>query len=112
MKGELDDVQAELEKPAPEPPSDPKPKVKKGVKKVAKKVEKTAKKAEKKSNGTAKSADDNLVTLASLAEEAEITPASARKKLRGAELENPGRWAWPEGSKGLKEAKKILGLAA
>ena len=75
------------------------------AKKVAKKVDKVAKKAKD------TEADPNVVTLAQLAEEAEIAPQSARVKLREAGVERPeGRWVWPVGSKALKEARKTVGL--
>lgn len=66
-----------------------------------------------KSKKKAKSDDDEgYVTVEDLAEEAEINAQSARVKLRDAELEKPegGRWRWKEGSKGLKEARKAIGL--
>jgi hypothetical protein len=78
-------------------------------KKVAKKVTKKDKKSEKKaakSNGST----EGKVTLADLASEAKITGASARRKLRDAELSRDGRWAWEDGSKALKDARKALGL--
>src|SRR5262249_23351335 len=96
-------------------------KVKKVAKKVSKKVKdedatevKTKVKAKKtngKANGHAEESDDGLITVAQLAEEAEISPQSARVKLRAAEMDRgEGRWKWAEGSKGLKQARKILGL--
>jgi hypothetical protein len=99
----------------------PEPKAKKGARKVAKPEKKVAKKVAKKmakGNGgkpekkvAAKEVDENVVTLAQLAAEAEIAPQSARVKLREAEVERPeGRWVWPVGSKALKEARKIIGL--
>jgi hypothetical protein len=80
--------------------------------------EKPSKKAKKgkdkgKSKKKAKSDDDEgYVTVEDLAEEAEINAQSARVKLREAELEKPegGRWRWKDGSKGLKEARKAIGL--
>lgn len=77
------------------------------TKKVSKKVTKP--------NGTAKAShmDEDTVTLSSLASEAGIKAQSARVKLREASIARPeGRWAWPVGSKGLKEARKALGLDA
>lgn len=76
------------------------------VKKVAKKSEKAEKSTKKSANGS-----ENLVHLADLASEAKITAQSARKKLREAKVERSGRWAWEDGSKALKEARKALGLA-
>jgi len=77
--------------------------------KVKAKPAKTAAKSAKK---PAKSDDNGFVTLQSLAEEAEIEPQSARVKLRDSDLEKPegGRWRWKEGSKALKDARKVLGL--
>lgn len=103
----VNDAEASLEKPE-------KPKSK-GAKKV-KKVEKTAKKVAKKvakTNGHAKPKEsaEGLVTVADLAEEAKISPQSVRVKLRAAELDRgEGRWKWEEGSKALKQARKVLGL--
>lgn len=74
-----------------------------GGKKVAKKVVK--KKVAKASKGT-----DGLISLADLAKEAKIAPASARVKLRAAEIERDGRWAFKDGSSALKAARKALGL--
>lgn len=56
--------------------------------------------------------DDGKVSIEDLAEEAGINAQSARVKLREAEMEKPdgGRWRWPDGSKGLKQARKALGL--
>lgn len=56
--------------------------------------------------------DDGLITIAELAEEAEITAQSARIKLREAGCTKPegGRWKFKPGSKPLKEARKILGV--
>jgi len=54
---------------------------------------------------------DGFVSVAQLAEEAEITPQSARVKLRSSEVERPeGRWLWKNGSSQLKAARKVLGL--
>jgi hypothetical protein len=110
-------IKADMEE---SPPAKPKPKkVKKVAKKVSKKVKdeetakpaKTAKKGGKTNgNGHAES-DDGLITVAELAEEAGISPQSARVKLRAAELDRgEGRWKWQPGSKGLKSARKVLGL--
>lgn len=79
----------------------------KKVKKVAKKV---VKKVSKKSKAEKSDSTEGKVTLADLASEAKITTAGARRKLREAELSREGRWAWDEGSKGLKDARKALGL--
>lgn len=72
-----------------------------------------SKKGKAKSKAKAKSDDDDgYVTIADLAEEAEIEAQSARVKLRESELGKPegGRWRWKEGSKDLKAARKVLGL--
>ncbi len=95
-------------------------------KKMAKKVDKKAEKEESngkadakaKKNGKAAKADkdedsnDGMITLADLAGEAKISGAAARRKIRAAELERDGRWAWKDGSKSLKTARKALGLDA
>ena len=110
----VNEVKASLDQPGK-----PKPK---GAKKVAKKVKKAAEadapKGKKKSakpngiSGGGKSEEsDGLVTVADLAAEAEISPQSARVKLRAAELDRgEGRWKWEPGSKALKAARKVLGL--
>jgi hypothetical protein len=110
----VNEVKATLEAPG-------KPKTK-GAKKVAKKVKKTEaeqaeapkgkKKVAEKTNGKSNHGEsDGLITVAQLAEEAEISPQSARVKLRAAELDRgEGRWKWEPGSKALKAARKVLGL--
>src|ERR1051326_328930 len=91
----LDEVASDLSQ-EPESTESNKPKK---VKKVAKKeVKKAAKKVAKKSTKQTESTEGK-VTLAELASEAKITTASARRKLRDAELNREGRWAWDEGSK-------------
>lgn len=81
------------------------------VKKVIKKV------AKKSSNGGGaprgpQEVPDGYISVAQLAEEAEITPQSARVKLRTSEIARPeGRWLWKKGSSQLKEARKVLGLS-
>lgn len=71
-------------------------------------------KTKAKSNGDSKGPQEvpeGHVSIAMLADEAEITAQSARVKLRGSDIERPeGRWVWPEGSKGLKKAREVLGL--
>lgn len=122
LQADIDSVKADLESTPPEPSR--KREVKKVAKKVVKKVKKVeaeeespkAKaKAKAKGNGSAKEAksdDDGLVTVAALAQEAQISPQSARVKLRSAELNRgEGRWKWAPGSKELKEARKVLGLS-
>jgi hypothetical protein len=93
----------------------PKGKKAKGKPVKAEKAEKTNGKAAKKSgNGESRGPQEvpeGHVSVAQLAEEAEITAQSARVKLRSSEIERPeGRWVWPEGSKALKKAREILGL--
>lgn len=84
---------------------------------MAGKVKKVIKKVAKKSNGGGaprgpQEVPDGFVSVAQLAEEAEITPQSARVKLRTSEIARPeGRWLWKSGSKDLKEARKVLGLS-
>jgi outer membrane biosynthesis protein TonB len=118
LQDSINKVAANLngEEPAPKPKREVKKVAKKVLKKKAKKADdeekstKKVKKAAKESNG----ADDEegLVTVADLAAEAQISPQSARVKLRAAELDRgEGRWKWAEGSKGLKQARKILGIA-
>jgi hypothetical protein len=79
--------------------------------KKVKKMKKGAKRAEKSSKKESK-ADKNVVRLKDLAKQAKIGEASARKKLRDADVERgEGRWSWDLGSKALKSARKALGLA-
>ena len=103
----LSDVQDDLSK-TPEASSTTK------VKKVAKGESKKAAKKVVKKTGEGKKAKadsgDNRILLADLASEAKITAASARRRLRDAELSPEGRWSWEPGSKALKEARKVLGL--
>lgn len=101
VESNLADVEAEM---AEGEANKPKRKVKKVAKKSPKKVAKKSKKADKPESTEGK------VTLAELASEAEITTASARRKLRDAELSREGRWSWDEGSKGLAQARKALGI--
>lgn len=72
-----------------------------------KKARKTAAKpaAEKKP----KVAEDR-VTLAQVCEEVGIAPATARRKLREAEVQRPeGQgWGWKPGSRDLEKVKKVL----
>lgn len=100
----LSDVSDDLAKdPEPSEPS-------KKVKKVAK-AKKVTKKTGKASKSESKKADtEGRILLADLASEAKITGASARRRLRAADLSPEGRWSWEEGSKALKEARKVLGL--
>lgn len=83
---------------------------KKGAKKVAKKVAKRVAKDKPETNGA--TGEENVVTLATLATEAKMSGAVARRKLRDAELKRDGRWSWEEGSKDLKKVREVLGLEA
>lgn len=97
----IGEVESDLnEEPAPDKPTPKK------VKKVAK-SKKAAKKVSKKSASRSESSDGK-VKLADLASEVGITAAAARRKLRAANLSRDGRWAWEEGSKELKAARKAL----
>lgn len=116
LERDLAQVAADLEIPPPEPGSR-----NKGVRKVVKKVTKVKPSAkpvkEAKTNGKAEApaeSEEGKVTLATLAAEAEITPAGARRKLRNAEgiERGEGRWVWEEGSKALAAVRKVLGLDA
>ena len=83
---------------------------------MATKVKKVVKKAKKSANGGGargpQEVPEGHTSVAQLAEEAEITPQSARVKLRTSEAERPeGRWVWKNGSQALKAARKVLGLA-
>lgn len=106
LETDLEKVKADLAEPPPEPGS------RKGVKKVVKKVVKKGKEAKPAKSSNGAEPEEGQITLATLAAEAEITPAGARRKLRAAELERDGRWSWAEGSKGLAAARKALGLDA
>jgi hypothetical protein len=78
---------------------------------VATKTKKAPKKKAAKTNGAAKKVDkaeDGLVSLKALAAELKIEPRLARVKLRKAEIENPGRWAWKDGSAELTKIRKLL----
>lgn len=102
---DLDETEAEDEGDEDMDEEDEAPAKSKSKSKKAAKPAKSAKKA-------AKPSDDGFVSLQDLASEAEIEPQSARVKLRDSDLEKPegGRWRWKEGSKALKEARKVLGL--
>ena len=87
--------------------------IKKVVKASSSKQEKTSKKES--SNGAGRGPQevpDGYVSVAMLAEEAEIAAQSARVKLRASDIDRPeGRWLWKKGSQSLKQARKVLGLA-
>lgn len=97
--------------PSTSPKSD---EVKKVATKVVKKVKKVAAKKESNGGGAARGPQEvpeGMVSVAELAEEAEITPQSARVKLRASDVDRPeGRWLWKKGSSSLKAARKVLGL--
>ncbi len=99
----LSDVQTDLSQEPPETSEKPKK-----VKKVAK-AKKSAKKVAKKASKPEKS-EDGKISLSDLCGEAGITTAAARRKLRDADLSREGRWAWEDGSKALKDARKVLGI--
>ena len=52
--------------------------------------------------------EDNRVSLATLCEEVGIAPQAARRKLRASNLVKDGRWAWPEDSDELEEARAVI----
>jgi hypothetical protein len=64
-----------------------------------------------KTNGHAKDTD-GLVSLKALCSTLKMAPRLARIKLRKAEIENPGRWAWREGSGELTKVRKLLSAAS
>lgn len=112
IKQKVEAIREELKEPLPEPqnPKEKKMATKKKSRKARKKKGKGAKKVGAKKKA-AKSNSDGI-TLKELADEAGISGQSARKKLRdaGIEREEGGRWAWKEGSKALKAARKAIGL--
>lgn len=125
IKADLQEIRNELGEAAS---------TKRKVKKVAKKVAKTetteettskknkskgktAEASTTKSNGAKRTrtehVEEGMVSLRQLAEEAGIAPPVARAKLRASDIDRgDGRWKFEEGSKRLKEARKILGTAA
>lgn len=72
-----------------------------------------AKPSKPKTNGKP-AADENMVTLSSIADEHKVEPAELRKALRGSKIKKPGdSWRWPKSHADLKEVKKLAeGLAA
>ncbi len=101
---------------------------KRKVTKVAKKVAKTEvnadpapKKRTSKGKSTAETApkrtrservEEGMISLRQLAEEAGLAPPVARAKLRTSDIDRgDGRWKFEEGSKRLKQARQILGIA-
>lgn len=66
----------------------------------------------KASENTDDNGDDDRVTLAELADEANISTQQARQKLRaaGIEREDGKRWSWTPRAKALTAVKKALGL--
>lgn len=89
--------------------SDPKPARKKSTTRTTKTAPKTR---ATKSPKPKPSSQRDVVTLAELAEEANITPAQARQKLRKADIEREGgkRWEWAPNSRDLKAVRKALDL--
>jgi hypothetical protein len=79
-----------------------KPRKRKTVNAAKANGKKPAKAASKKND------DDGMVSLATLAKELKIEPRTARMQLRKAEIENPGRWAWKDGSGELTKIRKLL----
>ena len=113
----IEAIKEELKKPIPPPltTKEKKSMAKKAPKKSAKKgaAKKTsAKKSSAKKKGGKKKDTEGQVSLATLADKAGISGQAARQKLRAADIERVegSRWSWKEGSKGLKAAKKALGL--
>lgn len=86
-------------------------KPKRATKKTASKKT-VAKKTSAKKTAPASTANTDVVTLEDLAKEASISGASARLKLRAADVSKAGRkWEWPAKSRDLKAARKALGLS-
>jgi hypothetical protein len=108
LQKQIERVKKSLEaKPGETPPTE-----RKMVKKVVKKVKKVAKKAGNGAGRGPQETPEGFVSVAELAAEAEITPQSARVKLRTSDVERPeGRWLWKSGSSALKAARKVLGLS-
>lgn len=102
----IEAIREELKQPIPDPLTEKEKKMAERKKAPAKKKRK-AKAAAKKSVS-----DDNVVTLADIADEAGISSQQARQKLRNAEIERPDgkRWGWSPKSKALTQARKALGL--
>ena len=119
IKKATDAIREELKEPLPEHQPEKEKKVatkKKGRKKSSKKVKRAGKKVNKKvkKKGAKKkttSRSEDGTTLAELADEADISGQSARKKLRdaGIEREKGSRWIFTS-AKELKAARKALGL--
>lgn len=104
----------EVEESLKEPAKAPKKKA--AVKKAAPKKA-APKKAAKKTNGNGAKREavkeEGVVTILDLASEAKITAQAVRIKLRQSDIDRgEGRWKFEEGSKRLKEARKLLGLSA
>lgn len=108
----IEGIREELEKPIPEHLIT-KEKGKMVRKKTATKKTAPKKTSRKRTEETEDSGNgDDRVTLAYLAEEADISPQQARQKLRaaGIEREDGKRWSWSPKSKALTSVKKALGL--
>ena len=105
----VDAIREELHKPIPEHLAQTKEKAKMAERKPRKKKAPAKKRPAKKTNS---GGDDNIVSLADLADEAGISAQSARQKLRNAEIERPEgkRWGWTPKSKELTKVRKVLGL--
>ena len=119
IKKALDDIKAEFEKPIPvHSTKEEKKMTESKTKKKAPAKAKAAPKAKKPVKATKTKAapkptgNKEVITLAGLAEEASITPAQARQKLRAAKVEREDgkRWEWTKSSRQLKTVRKALGL--
>ena len=80
-------------------------------KKLAKKTAPAANATASETASAEPAAEDNRVSLATLSEEVGITPQAARRKLRASNLVKDGRWAWPEDSDELEEAREVISKA-
>lgn len=112
LEKQLGQIEHDLGQPIPEHSSTQKePKVAKKVdKKAAKKVAKSPKKS---AAVEATAGEDSGIKLETLASEAGISTAAARRKLRTAEVDRgDGRWSFKDGSSSHKAARKALGLEA
>ncbi len=122
IQRKIDKIREELKEPLPDHQPVEKEKemaTKKAKKKASKKVgkkklgkQKVGKTKVTKTKARKQKADDDGVTLLALAKEANLSGQVARKKLRDAGItrEAGGRWSWGPKSKGLKAARKALGL--
>ena len=101
-------IRDELLKPIPEHMAQKEKPMAERKKPASKKKPAAKRKPAKKTSNS----DDNIVSLADLADEAGISAQSARQKLRAAEIERPEgkRWGWTPKSKELTKVRKVLGL--